>query len=263
MNPRPVTILRVLLGLVLVSLLGCGLADYEDKMRQTRTKLKYFDEEKRLLDEPVELPTRKVKDASGPGFHDEPLAPIYFRPPMGIGKKPAKPTGILHKFSRKQAAPPANPPGQPPTQPPGAAPTGPATPFLYVSLAWDSEKDKKKFEADVWTALQKSPPRMGTLPRILDVLNPDRGQMNAEGYDFVGPGDNPGTVWFRKQGKWNVAVVYVIEKGKQGHDADQEMKMSVNSLGIDDEVPLAKTLGERSVPRPPPATPPADKPAGS
>jgi len=264
MNPLLSKTLRILPGLMLLSLLGCALHDYEDKMKQTQMRLKHFDDEKRLLDEPVELPKKRVKDRSEKGFHEEPIVPIFLRPPLGIGKKPSAPEhGVLYKFSRKPAVS-AGPPGQqaPPGQ--GSVPAGPSTPVQEVYLAWDTDKgDQKKFIDEILRLFPRKNPRTPPTEKELPTQLPDREPISLRTYEFLDPQDNTYSVWFRSKGKWHVAVGFRIEKGKQGLAAEEAMRLSAESLAIEDEIPLAIELAKRSAPRPepPPASPPPGQPA--
>jgi hypothetical protein len=85
------------LGLLLA---GCGLAEYEARMKETQARLQEYDQTNKLLDEPVVLPG----------------ADLFFRPPRGILKAAeGEPRdGLLYHY-------PARPSG-----------TGP---FLFVELA--------------------------------------------------------------------------------------------------------------------------------
>ena len=60
---------------------GCGLADYENKMRETDARLQRFDEENKVLGDPLQLPGG---DAATP-------AAVFLRPPKGVAAKAAAP----------------------------------------------------------------------------------------------------------------------------------------------------------------------------
>lgn len=67
-------------ALAFTSCLGCGLSDYEARMRAEEDRLRYIDEEDRLLADPVEVP---------PGAEGEaPPVDVFFRPPKGIQRSP-------------------------------------------------------------------------------------------------------------------------------------------------------------------------------
>jgi hypothetical protein len=79
--------LATALGLVLLS--GCGLSEYEKKMLQAQVRVQQFDEENRLLGDPLVIPTRT--DAATKG--QVPVANVFLRPPKGIQDKPGAPRG--------------------------------------------------------------------------------------------------------------------------------------------------------------------------
>jgi hypothetical protein len=68
------------LGLGLLCLAGCGLADYEARMAESQKRLQRTEEENAVLDEPLVMPT-EVKDGVS-----LPLGNVFLRPPRGINK---------------------------------------------------------------------------------------------------------------------------------------------------------------------------------
>jgi len=64
--------------LSLIALTGCGLADYEKKMREADARVQRFDEENALLGDPLSLPT-----TNGPPVD------VFLRPPRGVSKNGA------------------------------------------------------------------------------------------------------------------------------------------------------------------------------
>ncbi len=69
---------RCVLLLLALAAAGCGLADYENKMQLADARLHRFDEENRLLGDPLVLP---AGDAP-------PAADVFLRPPKGITQNP-------------------------------------------------------------------------------------------------------------------------------------------------------------------------------
>src|SRR5258708_7608333 len=65
-------------ALLLLAACGCGLGDYEGKMTAAQERLKRFEEEFRLLDGPLSVPTVEVKGSRVP------VANLFLRPPRGI-----------------------------------------------------------------------------------------------------------------------------------------------------------------------------------
>jgi hypothetical protein len=82
MTGRTWAVRAALLALVLGQA-GCGLGEYEEKMRGAQARVQLFDEENRLLEGPLVAPqetdpkTNQVSD----------VAPVFFRPPKGISLK--------------------------------------------------------------------------------------------------------------------------------------------------------------------------------
>ncbi len=69
---------RLGLALLLLGVPACGLSDYEALMRETQERADHFQDEKKYLDEPVKIPTKKEED------REVPVAEVFFRPPKGI-----------------------------------------------------------------------------------------------------------------------------------------------------------------------------------
>lgn len=76
---------RPLFGLLLLSLSGCSLSEYEGQMHKAQENWQHYDQENKFLDKAVIFPTVKDKDG-----HDVPIADEFFRPPKGIDATPEK-----------------------------------------------------------------------------------------------------------------------------------------------------------------------------
>jgi hypothetical protein len=81
---------------------GCGVAEYEKKMDAAQKRLQRFEEESRLLDDPVTAPTftdKSGKEVPGPS--------LFFRPPKGIGGQPAKELRVrlFHTYQPRSSGP--------------------------------------------------------------------------------------------------------------------------------------------------------------
>lgn len=265
--------LRLPAGLLLLAVLGCGLAEYEEKMKQTKKRLDRHDEEKKLLDDPLEMPTKKVRDKNGPE-REEPLEQIFLRLPLGIPKKAYVHEGIFWRYGypKKPAAAGANQAdqGNPPSFPTGVT---------EVDLTWESGKvDQSKFVSTVLGELQKwyprKDPRLPPTMKQWDALLPEPGELRPIGTDSEGKPDSNTKasfetfewydyqdhfclVAFRTKGKLHVAVFYRVEKGKQTQ-AEKAIRLSLESLALDkDEIEIARNLAgrfpSRSQPTPPPS----------
>ena len=76
-----------LAALPALALAGCGIADYEKKMQEAEVRVQRFDEENRLLGDPLILPPHK--DMEGPPFD------VFLRPPKGVANKDKTQPGEL------------------------------------------------------------------------------------------------------------------------------------------------------------------------
>lgn len=75
------------LALPALALTGCGIGDYEKKMQESEVRVERYDEENKLLGEPLLLPPRK--DNEGPPFD------VFLRPPLGVANKDKTQPGEL------------------------------------------------------------------------------------------------------------------------------------------------------------------------
>jgi hypothetical protein len=144
---------RVLLACALLAVPACGLSDYEKLMQETQKREERFREEKKYLDEPVKIPTRKDKED-----HDVALADAFFRPPKGI-----QPTGEEEpnkRFWRYR---------------PGKS----GSEFLQVELAF--AEDNNTFPDDV----QRIYPRKGQTPQWTPPLPFDSWEYDEGQYTYT------------------------------------------------------------------------------
>ncbi len=213
-----------LAGLALV-LSGCGLADYEKRMEKAQADLQRYEEENRLLDKPVYVPSQKDKG---------PLANVFFRPPRGISSTAANENdprgGLLYSYlPRYDRA---------------------AGPFNRVELAFGGEQ--KEFTADVLKALNCN--QTATRQRTVNVpwrktpLTFDTVEFEDE-RNFYSV-----NVWTGPRSK--VAIVYGLAK-EQRTAGNRTMELSLASLAVDGEVKARRDALEKgpldSVPGPPPS----------
>ena len=84
---------RCVLLLLALAPAGCGLTDYENKMQVAEDRLKRFDDENKLLGDPLVLP---AGDAP-------PLADVFVRPPKGVEKNPTDPKEAPLHYPAKNA----------------------------------------------------------------------------------------------------------------------------------------------------------------
>lgn len=198
----------LLLPLLLVVLLlpGCGLRDYEELMREAEAHEHHFDEQSKLLDEPLNAPTMKDKETGG----NIPVAQFFLRPPKGIERtcEEAPREGLLYRYPVRQAST--------------------AGPFLMMELAFGH--DQKEFYK------QKVEPhfradRNTSDTSMVRVIDPDRGApLDFARYEF-----SEGNVLYSinvcQSGQLQIAIVYHISKGSVTN-ARQAMNLSLQSLGL-------------------------------
>jgi hypothetical protein len=81
----PFTAIRYASAMVLLSLAvaGCGMGDYMERMDKERARVRIFDEETRILDEPLIVPMKPPEKAGEP---EEPVwpFPVLLRLPLGV-----------------------------------------------------------------------------------------------------------------------------------------------------------------------------------
>jgi hypothetical protein len=77
----------ILLVCTLVTLVaGCGLSEYEDRIKEEQGRLKRIEDENRILGEPVDLPQPMPGDKSMPALQE---CQLFFRPPRTLQIDPA------------------------------------------------------------------------------------------------------------------------------------------------------------------------------
>jgi hypothetical protein len=273
----PRFLIRLPAALVFLGLFGCGLAEYESKMQKSEALANRFDEEYILLDEPLLIPTYKVKDPLTNFEQTFPEVSLFLQPPKGIGREPKdfnkKPLGVsVARYRRKQAAVAGPASGQPPGAPPPAAAAAPKTntDFLEVTLAWGKESVKEKFQKgvrDLFTikGQLKEPKKWSVIPMNRQVNNRPL-NLEFETYEFDDPEGNHYSVNFRTretipdggQGKefHNVAIAYKVEKGKKTKATERALALSLETLAMEkDEVFIANRDYLQHFPLPPAAAP--------
>ncbi len=168
---------RACLALTLLMLPACGLSDYESLALQAQEREERFREEKRLLDEPVKIPTHKDKDD-----HDVALADMFFRPPKGIQAvyQPEKRDDLLWQYF----------------------PARTGSDFARVEIAF--AEDNKEFAAEVLPHFQASGPSQ---QRVDTLTPPGRPQLEFAVWEFDNVQEGYSINVLR--GQPQVAIVYV------------------------------------------------------
>src|SRR6266702_4056486 len=67
------------ISLFALTLVGCGLADYEAKMAEEQARVRRIEEENKNLEDPLDIPAPKKENEKDPRPPD-----LFIRPPKGI-----------------------------------------------------------------------------------------------------------------------------------------------------------------------------------
>jgi hypothetical protein len=213
--------LRLAGGLLAVLLAGCGLADYEARMEDTQAQVDRFDEERRTLADPIEIPTRRMvakdgKESKVPAINH----PFFFRPPIGI-RPTAEPDAVFgpaYRFPR----------------------TG-STGFTDVFLVFGNEPAAVFVDKVVKAFPRNIDPVQSSK---FEVTVPNRFGPGAEQpltfevRDFNDAKAN-WTACARTEGNATTVVVFRMEKGKR-KELEPAMKMSLSTLAVGPEADLVK-----------------------
>jgi hypothetical protein len=174
---------------------GCGLADYEARMKETQARLQEYDQTNKLLDEPVVLPG----------------ADVFFRPPRGTRKtaEDGPRDGLLYRYPAR---------------------AGGAGPFLFVELAVAA--NRPDFAAEVLRHYQPSGPVLAFPPG--NPRPPEhRTPLKFDTHEFDGD-DATYSVNVYQGAAAQVVVTFALAKGQRAA-ADAALNRSLESLGLDQE----------------------------
>jgi hypothetical protein len=213
-------------GVVFLVLAGCGLTEYEQRMLQTQRRVQQVEETNRLLDQPLNVPTREEPEKEkGKGPTITTLAYFFFRPPLGILLTPEKTPrqGLLYTY-------PINP--KPPAPPPGSKPP-PPSPFVAVEVAIGS--DIKDLIRDV---LRAYPSSVAAAPVKKSFSSGER-TTEFETYEFDDPDGSHWALHFTLVGKQAFALAYHIAKG-QKDNAARALQASLESFAAGEAMVPAK-----------------------
>lgn len=200
-----------LAGLLLLAA-GCGVSEYEAKMQETQRRVQRFDEESKLLDSPLTIPTPPAKDKNAP-----PPPLLFVRPPRGIlpsannEKEPRN--RILYTFPAKGV--------------------NAAGPFINMEVAvGDKSKD---FEAEV---LRSFSPSGNLTQKQRQFKPPGRDPLTFQSTEFEeGQGHYSVNLWRGQDHQ--VALVYSIQRG-QREKAAKALDASLESFAVGKDVGKAR-----------------------
>jgi hypothetical protein len=202
--------------LLLLTLPACGLGDYEELMREAQERERRFQDEKKYLDEPVKVPTKKDGD------REIPVAEIFFRPPKGIRAtfETTPRNNLLWRYPARTSG------GD----------------FALVEMAFG--EDNKDFAAEVVRNYQASEP-----------IRPRAQQFNVPGRDSslvfdiweFESGQEGFSINVLRDPRRPVAVVYVYNKARRD-SARKAIELSLESLAVGPQVRAARQQYDRKSP---------------
>jgi hypothetical protein len=194
-------------GLVALLAAGCGLNEYETLMRKTQDRVQRFDEENRLLGEPLVAPT--VTDPKTKA--NVAVAEVFLRPPRGIADKVGQ--ARLNDLYRYPA-----------TQVGGT--------FTALEVAFGKGEDDLAAKYKDWfpgvdaPALQKR----DVAGRPFQVAEFDYNATDSAAV-YITPA---------QKGRTQVALVYWLDRSKKA-GAVATLNFSLSSLGVDTEAPVRRS----------------------
>jgi hypothetical protein len=203
-----------------VAVLGCGLGDYEVKMQEAQRKALRFEEENKLLDKPITVPSEQ-KDGTWTK-----LANLFFRPPRGIQEKHAQQprANLLWEY---------HPSGTPGTLASGV--------FTKVELAIGS--GQKDFPGSVLACFQ---PLEKPLTRDREVTTHDR-KLLFKTTEFDDVNGSHVSINLYTGGSKPVAIAFSSAKNQAAHAARIE-EVSLGTLGMDFEASRLEAAARRGSP---------------
>ncbi len=208
---------RAVLTLSLLVAAGCGMAEYEEKMKGAQERLKRREIEDRDLGQPADIPTRRADAKSPPA----PVARLFIRLPKGLalpqrGRKDPKdpPERLLYTYA------------------PGKAID--ASPFIEAGLAFGL-LDDKDFAGRVMGVMRAATSERKTFAHPVTVPGRPQVPMIRTTFDS-GTAACSLNVYRGKTGQ--IAIVYVWDKAKQ-QQAGPIVELSLQTLAVDDDADRA------------------------
>jgi hypothetical protein len=285
-SPRSVRAWRGAGLLLTLFVVGCNLSEYEHKMQETQAEVERFDEENKLLDDFLKMPTEKVVDKDKSTSKDkerekytrtQERIQIFVRPPKGIRatcKDNERPIdSLVYQFERGSNEPakqPVNPKALPNTPDPTRIP-GPAQPkaesngVLDVFLAFShldlkdtidkQQSDQQTFETRVMANGFKHLDNPVAKPQE---LRPLKGEpLVFKTFEFTDVAGNFCSVNFHRpktDPTLLLAIGYRVEKGKEG-SAARAIQLSLETLVMDANRKARTAYEKRSRLSPTPVVP--------
>jgi hypothetical protein len=196
------------LGLGLLLLAGCGLADYEAKMAESQKRLERIEKENKVLDRPLMMPTREEEGLSVS------VGNIFVRPPRGI-KEIADPNPrnvVFYVY--------------------GPRPEGASVHFSKMELAFAPEGKEEKFSEWVFGDFQGRGEVRRTQRQVQvsgKQVNFDVGEVNLGQFGFI-------SINVPRGCSRPVALIYYLLPNAKPVEFQPVIQISLETFGCDGDV---------------------------
>lgn len=207
--------------LLALSLTGCGVSDYEKKMLEAQVRLQRFEEEKKLLGPPLNIPTTLDENKV-----PVPVARLFLRPPVGISPQAdnaAQPRGQLFYSYRPDKGPAAGP-------------------FALVEVAFATAGREPEFAAEVLRAFTATG---GATTRTQQLRVPGRSESLTFQTTEFEDGQFAYSVNLWRGPKRLVAVAYWMPRDQKGQ-ARRAIELSLGTIALDGEAQEQRRAYERA-----------------
>jgi hypothetical protein len=223
-----------LLALLVAGLSGCGLAEYEARMRDTQARLQRFEEEDKLLGAALQVPMRVDEKTKLP----VPLVNVFVRAPRGITTLPHKDVrnGLLYRYP--------------------AAKQGSAAPFTQLEVAYG--RGQKKFAEKVINSFGNADREQKSRANKVRSAAGE-GTTTFQTLEFVDGATGYSINLVADEKNQNQLAVIYYFKAAQRKAAERAIKLCLEWTGAGPQADkLRKAFARRSplMGRPPPAAPP-------
>jgi hypothetical protein len=207
---------RALMALSVLAAAGCGLAEYEERMKSAQERVKRREMEDKDLGPPIDVPQKA--EAKRPPVA---LARLFLRLPRGLSSTPGKEPRVAKEVLYVYNPVKANPPGL----------------FARAELAFGKASDTD-FESNVLASLPRDPKPDPTTIKI-PIQPPGRQgiTISRTTFDYQALSYSV-NVWKGRES--NIAVIYVWNKGAQGVAA--QIKLSLETFAGEEEA--GQLMGE-------------------
>lgn len=205
----------------LLSIVGCGVSDYETDFKNATEWVNYVDEENKWLGEPAQMPPKKETAPVPKGKQPTPPVEWFLRLPKDISAKPdPDPIGtFLYHYPRLtsgQASPQAA--AQSAAQATGVK-------DVYVAVASTADKKKEEFKSEIIASFTGIDP---SIKKTENKQAPRGKPLSLEVYSYAGP-EEALFIYFYSEQNFLAGVVYRLDTSKP---AKNTMDFSLKTLVV-------------------------------